>query len=107
MPDEPGPDPEVEKRKDPFAELREKTPDFGEYDERALDQYRSLSFYFHQRADRKLSRPVSARLTCENFGHDAPRGMCLRCGLGVDLTAESKKERERVVQRQEWLTARH
>jgi hypothetical protein len=91
---------------DQFERLKAEVPDFHGYDEEALETYRTLSFYFAQRVA-GLALPVAATITCENWGHDAPRGLCQRCGLGVELGSESeKKQRERVEQRQAWLASR-
>lgn len=98
---------EKEKQEDPFAEIRRSLADFAEYDELALEQYRSFSFYFAQRRA-GASRAVAQTLTCQEFGHDAPRGLCRRCGLGVDLTKGSEsEERTRMADRQAWLASRH
>ena len=94
-------------KQDPFEEIRRSLPDFGEYDETALEQYRSLSFYFAQR-QQGAPRGAATRLTCERFGHDAPRGLCRRCGLGVDLTkADETQERKRMAERDAFLASRH
>jgi hypothetical protein len=53
-----------------------------------------------------MPQAMAAKITCENFGHDAPRGLCRRCGLGVELGDDTKRERERVEQRQAWLASR-
>jgi hypothetical protein len=46
-------------------------------------------------------------MTCQRFGHDAPRGLCRRCGLGVDVTAtEESREKRRMAERDEWLASR-
>ena len=66
----------------------------------------------NQPADGHVGMPqaMAAKVTCENFGHDAPRGLCRRCGLGVELGDDTKRERERererVEQRQAWLQSR-
>jgi hypothetical protein len=66
----------------------------------------------NQPADGHAGMPqaMAAKVTCENFGHDAPRGLCRRCGLGVELGDDTKRERERerdrVEQRQAWLQSR-
>lgn len=91
---------------DDFAGLKASIPDFAEYDEYALDIYRSLSFYFAQRADAGMSRPQAKAATCEVFGHDAPRGKCIRCGLGVDLDREEDRNRDRIAKRDAWLADR-
>jgi hypothetical protein len=98
---------EEQLKQDPFEILRRSVSDFGEYDELALEQYRSYSFYFAHR-QQGVTRPAAKTLTCERFGHDAPRGLCRRCGLGVDLTqTESKRERERLTEREAFLASRH
>jgi hypothetical protein len=95
-----------EKEEDPFEELRAEIADFGDYDERALDVYQTLSYYFALRRQ-GMPRPGAKTQTCAMFGHDAPRGMCLRCGIGVDLTADrGKRERERLAERDTWLASR-
>ena len=53
-----------------------------------------------------MPQPMAATLTCENFGHDAPRGQCRRCGLGVELGDETTRERQRVAERDAWLQSR-
>jgi len=45
-------------------------------------------------------------MACEVFGHDAPRGLCRRCGLGVDLTQDAK-DKKRVAERDAFLASRH
>lgn len=88
------------------AEMRAKIPDFRGYDELAVDQYLALSHYM---ALRESGMPLAqaAALVCEQHGHDAPRGLCRRCGLGIDLTDESKKrERDRDARRQSFLATR-
>ena len=86
--------------------LKKGITDFHGYDEEAAAQMEALSFYFSQRAA-GLPLPMAATATCQNFGHDAPRGMCRRCGLGVDLGDESRKrERKRAGERQAWLATR-
>lgn len=124
---------------DAFERLKTEIRDFHGYDEDALEQYRSCSFYFAQRrggsnchgapmrvekttdgtsygicsacgqpADGHAPMPqaMAARVTCENFGHDAPRGLCRRCGLGVELGDDTKRERQRVADREAWLASR-
>jgi hypothetical protein len=61
-----------------------------------------------QPADGHVPMPqgMAARVTCEQFGHDAPRGLCRRCGLGVELGDDSKRERQRLEDRQAWLASR-
>jgi hypothetical protein len=87
--------------------MRAKIPDFRGYDELATDQYLALSHYLAMR-ESGVSLAQAAALVCEQHGHDAPRGLCRRCGLGVDLTDESRKrERERDAKRQEFLATRH
>lgn len=99
---------EEQLQEDLFGELRREVPEFGDYDELALEQYRALSFYFHQRARLKAPRAVAAKATCELFGHDAPRGLCRRCGLGVDLTKTGEdQDRKRVADRAAFLASRH
>jgi hypothetical protein len=88
--------------------LRERIKDRTEYDDYALDAYRALSHYIAAR-EQGMPAPQAARITCEHFGHDAPRGRCLRCGLGVDLTDTGKErdeKRDRIVQRDRWLKDR-
>jgi hypothetical protein len=99
---------EEQLKEDPFEELRLSLgSDFGEYDETALEQYRSYSFYFAQR-QQGASRATAKALTCERYGHDAPRGMCRRCGLGVDITKTGESaDRKRLVEREAWLASRH
>jgi hypothetical protein len=54
-----------------------------------------------------MPQAMAAKVTCENFGHDAPRGLCRRCGLGVELGDETtKRERQRVAERDAWLRSR-
>ena len=99
---------EEQLKQDPFEILRRDTPEFGDYDELALEQYKTLSYYFHQRAREKQPRAMAAKLTCERWGHDAPRGLCRRCGLGVDLTkADETQERKRMAERDAFLASRH
>lgn len=106
-PGEPKQDPEQKTEEDLFDELRHSIPDFGEYDELAIDQYRSFSFYFALR-QQGMARAAAKAMTCERWGHDAPRGLCRRCGLGVDLTkAEDTRERERLSERAAFLASRH
>lgn len=96
-----------EEPRDYQAEMREKIADFRGYDELAVDQYLATGHYL---ALRESGVPLAqaAALVCQQHGHDAPRGMCRRCGLGIDLTDESRKrERERDARRMEFLTARH
>ena len=98
---------EKQLKDDPFAELQDAILDFGEYDELALEQYRSYSFYFAHRKQ-GIPRAGAKALTCERFGHDAPRGLCRRCGLGVDLTKMSEaQENARLSERASWLASRH
>jgi hypothetical protein len=98
---------EEELKEDPFDEIQRSLPDFGEYDEQALEQYRSLSFYFAHR-QQGMARAPACAVTCERWGHDAPRGLCRRCGLGVDLTTSDKnQERQRLTEREMWLASRH
>lgn len=98
---------EAQLQEDPFEELRRELPDFAEYDEVALEQYRSFSYYFASRRA-GAARGVAKELTCQRFGHDAPRGLCRRCGLGVDLTkADQAQERQRITDRDTWLSSRH
>lgn len=97
---------EEQLKEDPFEKLRLSLPDFGEYDELALEQYKSFSFYFAQR-QQGAPRGAATRLTCERFGHDAPRGLCRRCGLGVDITKTEDTEKRRMADRDAWLASRH
>jgi hypothetical protein len=88
------------------AEMRAKISDFRGYDELAVDQYLALSHYL---AMREAGMPLAqaAAMVCDQHGHDAPRGLCRRCGLGVDLTDESRKrERDRTAKRQAYLATR-
>ena len=95
-----------EKAEDLGATIRADIPDFRGYDEIALDQYLAVGHYVALRRE-KMPQAQAATLVCEIHGHDAPRGLCRRCGLGVDLTDEGKKrERERDVRRQEFLARR-
>jgi hypothetical protein len=99
--------PAPEEEKDPFEELR-KIADFGDYDERALDDYQALSYYFSLRKE-GMPRPTARVQTCAMFGHDAPRGQCLRCGIGVDPNSDeagAKRERRRMAERDAWLASR-
>lgn len=106
-PDEPKQDSEQQRQEDPFEGLRRSIPDFGEYDEMAIEQYQSLSFYFAHR-QQGMARAAAQTMTCERWGHDAPRGLCRRCGLGVDLTkTEDTRERERMSEREAFLASRH
>jgi hypothetical protein len=101
---EPEPDKGVEDE-DPFEALRREIPDFAEYDEAALDEYRAFSFYFAQRRDGE-TRQRAKELTCERFGHDAPRGLCRRCGIGVELGKDDDRDLKRAAERQRWLASR-
>lgn len=97
---------EEQLKQDPFEEIRRSLPDFGEYDELALEQYRSFSFYFAQR-QQGAPRGLATARTCERFGHDAPRGLCRRCGLGVDLTKTAEdSDRKRIRERDAFLASR-
>jgi hypothetical protein len=100
-PDPPSETPPEPKPYDP----KEGVEDWGEYDERALDQYRAHGFYLSRRR-LGATKAQASQMTCEVFGHDAPRGLCLRCGLGVDLTQDSKT-RKRLAERQDFLASRH
>jgi hypothetical protein len=93
-------------KEDPFEKLRLSLSDFGDYDELALEQYKSFSFYFAQR-QQGAPRGAATRLTCERFGHDAPRGLCRRCGLGVDLGKSVDEDKQRMAERDAWLASRH
>lgn len=111
MPDEPQPTQEQPTQEqlddDPFRGIRMSISDFGEYDEYALEQYRSFSFYFAHRRQ-GVPRARAKELTCQRFGHDAPRGLCRRCGLGVDVTKVGEgEERKRLSEREAWLASRH
>jgi hypothetical protein len=76
------------------------------YDERALQFYAASSYYVAARCDGMPQAQASA-FTCEMFGHDAPRGMCLRCGLGADSSElERQRDRDLVRKRDEWLASR-
>ena len=94
---------------DPLDEMRARIADIRDYDERALDQYASFSYYLSLRVQGMPQAQV-ASLTCERFGHDAPRGLCLRCGLGTDMAAdrdrERNRERQRIMERERWLAER-
>jgi hypothetical protein len=104
-PDPPAPA-EQQTDDDEFERLKSEVPDFHGYDEEALEQYRTLSFYFAQRVS-GLALPVAAAVTCDHWGHDAPRGLCRRCGLGVELGKEDEqKQRDRISQREAWLAER-
>lgn len=95
-----------EPKEDQFEQLKKDVGDFHGYDEEAFETYRTLSFYFAQRVA-GMALPVAAATTCENWGHDAPRGLCRRCGLGVELGTESEsKQRKREAQRDAWLASR-
>jgi hypothetical protein len=92
---------------DQFERLKAEVPDFHGYDEEALETYRAMSYYFYQRTAGERPLPVAAAMTCEAFGHDAPRGLCRRCGLGVELGKEDEdKQRRRVAEREAWLADR-
>ena len=96
-----------EEPRDYQAEMREKIPDFRGYDEVAVDQYLATGHYL---AMREAGVPLAqaAALVCDQHGHDAPRGLCRRCGLGVDLTEESRqRERDRDAKRMAYLATRH
>jgi len=99
-PSEPEPDPP-----DSIAELRAKIADLRPYDEYAIDQYVSLSFYIAQR-EAGTPQAQAAMATCEQHGHDAPRGLCLRCGLGVELGGEKDRDAERRAERDDWLASK-
>jgi hypothetical protein len=45
-------------------------------------------------------------MACEVFGHDAPRGLCRRCGLGIDLTKDDSAKKRRA-ERDDFLASRH
>lgn len=65
-----------------------------------------MSFYFAHR-QQGMSRAGAKAITCERWGHDAPRGLCRRCGLGVDLgKVEEDRERKRIADRDAWLASR-
>jgi hypothetical protein len=97
----------TDESEDALEKIKRRIKDFGGYDEVALEQYRALSFYVASRADAGMPRAQAAKLTCENFGHDAPRGLCLRCGLGVDITKRDEdRARQRVAERDRWLEGR-
>ena len=97
---------ERQQEADQFEQLKTRIPDFHGYDEAAFETYRTLSFYFAQRVA-GMALPVAAATTCENWGHDAPRGLCNRCGLGIELGSESeRKQRQRVADREAWLQSR-
>lgn len=89
------------------AELRKQIVDLTDYDQYAVDHYLAFSYYVSQRT---AGRPaaVVAQETCQHFGHDAPRGLCLRCGLGADITrdAERKETSDRLTRRDEFLASR-
>lgn len=99
---------EQRSEQDLFEELRKSIKDFGEYDQRAYDRYRADSFYFAQR-QAGIPRGAACARTCEEFGHDAPRGLCMRCGLGMDMTDDERireRERKRRAERDEFLASR-
>jgi hypothetical protein len=97
----------VEQAEDALEKLKRKISDFHGYDELALEQYRALSFYLACRADEQMSLAMAAKVTCETFGHDAPRGLCQRCGLGIDVTKRDEdRARQRVAERDRWLEGR-
>jgi len=85
-------------------QLRASIKDLHAYDEHAIDCYAAFSFYIAQRqAD--VPQAQAAQMTCEAWGHEAPRGLCLRCGLGVELGGgEDKRAKERVSERARWLS---
>jgi hypothetical protein len=101
-------EPEPQEPVDFIAVLRGKIPDLHGYDEYAIDQYVGLSFYIAQR-EAGMPQAQAAELTCAQHGHDAPRGLCQRCGLGVELGAskdEKEERRQRVAERDRWLASR-
>jgi hypothetical protein len=87
-----------------IGELRRKIGELTEYDSYALAVYGSLSFYLAQRSG-GTPQPQAAQATCKAFGHDSPRGLCLRCGLGQDPLATRQQESyaELLAKRNEWL----
>lgn len=87
------------------AELQAKIADYRGYDELAVDQYLALSHYIALR-EQGTSQAQAAALVCEVHGHDAPRGRCVRCGLGVTLDSDEQKRRERSAKRDAWLQSR-
>lgn len=91
---------------DHAVKLRSKIADPHGYDDIAIDQYVATGFYIAQRhAGVPLAQ--ACQMTCEHFGHDAPRGQCQRCGLGVELgDRDKKRERERVAERDAFLASR-
>ena len=89
---------------DVIDELRAKIGTLTEYDYRSLDVYAALSFYLAQRAG-GVQQGAAAQATCENFGHDAPRGLCLRCGIGAEVGGE-KPSRDYAAERQKFLAER-
>jgi hypothetical protein len=96
-----------EEPRDYQAEMRAKIPDFRGYDELAVDQYIATAHYL---AMREAGVPLAqaAAFICQNHGHDAPRGLCRRCGLGIDLTDPSKqRDADRDARRQAYLAQRH
>lgn len=93
-------------QEDPFERIRREVADFHGYDEVAMEQFQTLSFYFAQRRT-GVPLPTAATMTCQNFGHDAPRGLCRRCGLGIDLEDQTKqRQQDRVARRDEFLATR-
>jgi hypothetical protein len=100
------PPPESQEPVDLRAELHGRIKDFHGYDETAVEEYLALGHYLSLRSD-GMPEPQAAALVCEQHGHDAPRGLCRRCGLGVELGSESeKKQRDRVAKRDAWLAER-
>ena len=95
--------------KDMIEELRAKFTGLQPYDDRALQLYQAFSYYVAARAE-GMPQPQAAELTCSNFGHDAPRGLCLRCSLGTDqgddIERARKRERDRLAERDRWLEGR-
>lgn len=97
---------EPEEPRDFLADLHEKIPDFRGYDELAADQYIALGHYIALRIE-GVPLPQAVARICEVHGHDAPRGKCQRCGLGVELDKEdTDKARRRVAERERWLAQR-
>jgi hypothetical protein len=90
---------------DLLDELRQKIGKLTGYDERALDTYAALSLYLARRSA-GATQAEAARIVCGEYGHDAPRGLCLRCGLGVDAQPQATPEKDRAIRRAEWLAKR-
>lgn len=94
---------------DPLAAFRDANGAVPAYAERAHALYEAATFYMSRLAETRNAGSAAAE-TCERYGHDAPRGLCLRCGLGTDVTNAQAREREdahqRLADRQAWLRSR-